>query len=273
MKTRCARRLGIRLSFTWLLVVAAPLVACSGTAQPGSTGDGGLPGRDAFVGRDARLLPDVWSPHGDSCDATDLVAQQACGPGAKCTVISGNLGDGTAKVGCITDGTVAVHGTCEVTLPTGPDACSVSSVCAAPLGRSQALCLEYCRGFFSNCGDGICAGQVRLSGSGGQDIYLCIPSDDCDPTHPTDMCKVGTACIWSPKVPDVTMCVSSGSGAEGASCATVLDCGVGLSCFGQEGSQACRVVCLLGSGQRCSASQTCVSVGSQTYGICMEQGT
>jgi len=271
MKLGFAMRLWERLSLGGLLAATLLSMACSGTPRPGATGDGGLPGRDAFVGRDARILPDVWSPHGDSCDATDLVAQQACGPGAKCTVVSGSLGDGTATVGCTADGTVAVHGTCEITLPTGPDDCSAFSVCAAPLGRSQPLCLEYCRGFFSDCGQGVCAGLVGLSGQGGKDLYLCIPSDGCDPTHPDEMCATGTACTWSPKVPDVTICVSSGSGGEGASCTTVLDCGAGLTCFGQEGSKACRSVCLVGSGQGCSANQTCASVGSQTYGVCMDQ--
>lgn len=243
------------LCFLCLFGLALGLVACSDADD--AAVDSGV-SRDGLVGRDAR--PDA-APGVDAsttCTAEDLLDQFMCGSGRKCT-----LTNGLTTVGCAEAGFTPAYGGCE---PTFPDTCEIGSLCSNQVGTYR--CLPFCGQPGAACAEGRC-GQTAVASEGSTSVYLCQPSDPCDPVTADAAsagCGGGEACYVVPVGGGQTFCEPQGSQQADETCVNDFDCVQGYACFGG-GPMTCRKVCHKDTDTDCPTGQTCGPLNDD-YGLC-----
>ena len=214
---------------------------------------------DAHIRLDAQVDAQPGVDASLTCDAPDLIDQFLCGAGRKCT-----LTNGTSTVGCADAGGTPGYSSCT---PTFPDDCEVGTLCSDAAGSYQ--CLPFCDQPGTFCEGGRC-GDVAVASSGGVSIYLCEPTDSCNPV-PTDPalseCGAGEACYIAAVGDGLTFCETEGTSPVGEPCVDDFSCEQGYSCFGPSGDGVCRKVCRAGVNADCPGTQTCGPL-NDTYGIC-----
>jgi hypothetical protein len=251
--TRSARPCFPAFLTTLTLAVLAP--ACSGT---GGDDDGGV--RDGRV-RDGQVDAAPSPDAATTCTNDDLIEQFLCGPGRKCTLV-----DASNHSGCSDSGSLEDYATCDTTNPADrPDDCGLGALCADPRGAAEFRCLPFCGQEGTYCAGGMCAFRVGLPG--GEEVFLCAPVDGCNVLTQTG-CGAGLSCYLAPIGQDQTFCLTAGTLSEGDACDGDFDCLPGLICFGPSDDRACRVVCDYGNGSGCGTEQSCMGIGSETYGLC-----
>lgn len=231
--------------------------------HPADEADGGpdaRPPRDVQVGQDRALQRDAATTY---CTADDLVEQQMCGAGDKCTLINAS-----SDVGCAPAGVTAAYASCATSNPADrPDECSIGTLCADARGDGSYKCLPFCLALDTFCEGGVCAVVLALSGS--RTAYLCRPADGCDVLTAAG-CDGGDACYLVPVGEDLTFCSPPGTLGEGAPCNDDFACQAAHICFGAPGEERCRRVCRPATGEGCLADQLCGDL-SENYGVCWDQ--
>lgn len=281
------------LLFRSLLVIGWLLGAC--TRGPGSDGAGS----DAGTSDDAGTLPtdgglpsDGGTQSGCSvalqqgCDAgelclrgqqedggegnvcfageCDLVAQD-CTTG-KCTYV--REGSQTYRR-CVSAGTVSEGGACQTNDP-GPDGtfydtCKAGLYCTPQTDGSFA-CRKFCYGGDACGAPQDCVHELRFTGSTELPRVCDVPGPTCDPLAPA--CADTLGCYPSTKSGSV--CVATGTTADGQDCTYSNDCRPGSACVRSGTLQACRPLCRSPSGSpACSSGQCEPLQGFTGVGACV----
>lgn len=246
-------------------ITALLVLGCGGPAEEDD--DGGIQQHDARVQRDARQLPDAANTQPTECSRLDLLIQNECGSGRRCTILSGEPMGSNVTIGCTAPGSLSAWSSCIPTLPDGPDDCEAGTVCADLLGTGIPLCHPFCESRYGYCESGLCGVHVTLPDND-PPIFLCIPDTPCDPIY-DDGCPTSLSCYWSPKAPDVTTCIPAGTKSEGTSCTYHSECVPWHTCYGEPGDELCRELCEEGATGFCAGDYTCTETGSEDFGVCL----
>jgi len=255
------------LTLTFVFMSGVTLWGC-GTIEEEGEHDGGNGGKeDSAVQKDGRVLPDAAVVYPTECSRLDLIIQNECGSGRRCTIVSGEPFGGNAEIGCTAPGSVTAGGNCTPTLPNGPDDCEAGSVCADLFGTGNYMCRPFCESLhYGYCEDGLCGVPVTLADD--DDILLCIPDTPCDPVYDSG-CLESLSCYWTAKSPEVTTCLNPGSREEESPCSIHAECQPMHTCYGEPGNMYCRWLCESPPTGFCPDGDDCVNVGSDNFGVCL----
>ncbi len=245
-----------------LLLASSSAGAC--LEQPLSSEDSGVNNNSVLPdgGGDARVSPDAAV----SCQPDDLLLQQTCGSGQKCTLV-----DSQSHVGCAPAGFTSAYSACSNTRTcSSPDRCaddcSLWSLCSDAAEPGSFVCLPFCEELGAPCLNGKCTYSVALAGGG--NAYLCAPADGCDPVTNSG-CGAGEDCYLDRTGGGLTFCVSgAGSLPAGSLCTDDYACQPGMTCFGPVGSGTCYPLCHAGNDTECGAV-LCTEIPNTDYGICL----
>jgi len=196
------------------------------------------------------------------CDA----AAQDCGAGQRCNLVGVGGGNNTALTACIPAGVGADGAMCtRADGRLGADGCGVGLTCAnyGQAAGGDRTCQRLCRST-ADCMGGACIVVADAPRTG-----VCRAR--CEPLG-TD-CAAGTCRYlnsWPAESPDTapallaTTCEPVGAAAEGAMCASSLDCDASLACARRTGADpfACRRICDM--AHACPMGTTCTGMMSPT---------
>lgn len=199
----------------------------------------------------------------DDPQSCDLIGQDDCAEGEKCTVGYPTWPEDAWAAECLPlMGDQPEGGVCDL-YHTGQDECAAGLWCWS--WRCRAYCdLDSADG----CGevgldDHLC---IPIFDEAGLCVAACDPNDatTCDPGNNCSRYAGGWACIPAPAVPD-----------DEATCSADWQCAVGFACVGatsrKEGS--CYLRCDLEAEQGCGDGETCTALSSSgdhpEAGACM----
>jgi hypothetical protein len=244
------RRPGVLLGLLGL--GACGLAACS---SPATTPATVCHTRDAGAAEDAASVADAAADARPASDAAcrglrDLVAPDACGPGATCDLADFVSG----AVGCRPTGTTAAYAPCSGATPD----CVAGASCLG-LKPTTYACLPLCDVRAPACpGGGVCL--VLTDVMGAADVGYCLPAADCDLLTNVG-CTPDYYGVFSCTLVDGTrVCLPPGNTPNGQPCQADADClrGAGCRANGRCASW-CRVTD--GGASGCVAPATCQGVG------------
>jgi hypothetical protein len=219
-------------------------------ADGGTHADGG--GSDGSVASDA-AMPDLGaadllgadlSQTPDLAFVCDTVKQMGCNAGQKCTVTP--MGYACEANGTKTTGQACGTGTSDDCV--AGDLCSIDSNSAV-----TSICRQFC------ATDGDCKQSAVASGTTAEpgNVAHCIIGYSntsamtctfaCNPVTKAGAngCPTGLACVYggTMTIPELTDCLTPGSGLDGTSCMDSSTCAPGFACVGSGMMGACRQVC------------------------------
>ena len=211
---------------------------------------------DCDAGETTANCPDDC-PAAGTCDAiADIITQDGCDTGDKCTIV-----DTAGTIDCVANGTVGIGLDCG---GGGTDDCLAGMVCMSLQGETGNTCKQACDATHTCPTDYVCSVNVTTPAGA---LTICAATDDCDPFDATN-CNTGEGCYIVSAAGD-TMCITAGTNALGASCTYLNECGIGATCYGAQGSSVCTEFCH--ETADCT-SGTCQGVGQipghTTLGVC-----
>jgi hypothetical protein len=191
-----------------------------------------------------------------------LVSPQCgCPAGEQCTV------DPMGR-SCIPEGDVAWGDLCM------GNECEPGTLCinVTPTGST---CGKFCDDD-ADCEapGGLCLLTLN-DGNGGEIPNVTICTDNCDPTTNVG-CAVGSCQLFKENMGlmrDLTLCVESGAGMQGAACVDNADCAPKFGCFNDGMNDLCLKWCKVNqpncpAGTACLALQDPPILGNVEYGVC-----
>lgn len=247
----------------------AAICGCGEIVEEENGRDGGPePVQDGTVYMDARSLADAGNVQPQKCSRLDLMVQNECGTGRRCTILFGDPLGGSAQIGCTAPGSLSAWSNCIPTLPNGVDDCEAGTVCVDLFSTGNPRCHPFCESVeVGHCEDGLCGVTVPLPQEEAP-IFLCIPHTPCDPVYNSG-CFDPLGCYWSPQAPDVTTCLPKGTKGAESPCGYHLECLPGSTCHGEPGERYCRRLCETPPTGWCAGGADCMEAGSTEFGVCM----
>jgi len=252
------------------------LVMLAAVALAGCGGDDDIVAPDAAVdgGIDARVID--AGPRPDGGPECDVVTNDGCTPGMKCTLITTG---GRSALRCGSGGSGTQGSPCTTTV--SGDNCANGFLCLVGPGATASTCHKVCDPTMANTcpmsGTMMTACQVTVNGVA--DLNLCGAVRVCDPLDQST-CSASQGCFITAGADGkpLPQCLTAGSIAAGASCTGqgANACMRGSSCFNTGGgARRCFFHCRVPSGvPMCAGASTggmtcgANTMISATFGTC-----
>ncbi len=183
----------------------------------------------------------------------DLVLQNCTIPNESCTYRSG-INEEPMRL-CGPAGTKTERESCS-----SATGCQKGLIC----GQSQSTCVKTCYDD-NDCTfpNSYCIGLMEVPGEYATVCHYFTPCNPLAPSActPDEGCYAFGSRITSP------ICSPAGSGLQGSSCSTVLDCSPGTTCVGSSNG-TCESYCNLDGGTPSCTGNTCKPAGALPFGFC-----